>query len=133
MPIEDDKGLWWGLIVTAAGGVGWLLKWFSDKKKQQADTDLTETQTKERKQDYMVKRMQYLEQDNLKLSNELEQWREKFKGQIKELSNELENTVFDLQEKLEISYRELEKEKQENTRLKSQLTFYRVKYGENLK
>jgi recombinational DNA repair ATPase RecF len=133
MPIDDDKAVWWVVVSGVAGGIGWLFKYFTDKKKQQADTDLTEAETKERKQDYMVKRMQYLEQDNLKLATELEQWREKFKGQIKELSNELENTVFDLQEKLEISYRELEKEKQENTRLKSQLTFYRVKYGENLK
>jgi hypothetical protein len=133
MPIEDDKAVWWVVVTGAAGGIGWLLKWFSDKKKQQADTDLTEVETKEKKLDYTVKRMQYLEQDNLKLSTELEQWKEKFKGQIKALTNELENTVFDLQEKLEITNRELEKEKQLSTRLKSQLTLYRVKFGENIK
>jgi predicted nucleic acid-binding Zn-ribbon protein len=133
MPIDDDKGLWWGLIVTAAGGVGWLLKWFSDKKKQKADTDLTQVQIKEKTFDYDVKRMQHLEQDNLKLSIELEQWKEKFRGQIKALTNELENTVFDLQEKLEITSREIEEKNKEIRNLKSQLTFYRVKYGENIK
>lgn len=133
MAIEDEKALWWVIVTGAAGGIGWLLKWFSDKKKQQADTDLAQVQIKEKTFDYDIKRMQHLEQDNLKLSTELEQWKEKFRGQIKALTTELENTVFDLQEKLEITSRDIEEKNKEIRNLKSQLTLYRVKYGENIK
>jgi predicted RNase H-like nuclease (RuvC/YqgF family) len=133
MALEDEKAIWWVVVTGAAGGVGWLLKWFSDKKKQQADTDKTETETKDKKLDYTVKRMQYLEQDNLKLTSEVEQWHDKFKGKINEITEELENTVYDLREKLDISRREIEEKNKEIQHLKSQLTFYRVKFGENIK